>query len=41
MTIKQAVPENMDIKDNSAVNRGFYDVLWSETHLERPDRFNT
>lgn len=27
--------------DINAVNRDFYDVLWSETHLERPDRFNT
>lgn len=27
--------------DSKAVNRGFYDVLWSETHLERPERFNT
>lgn len=27
--------------DSNAANRGFYDVLWSETHLERPDRFNT
>lgn len=29
------------MRDSNAANRGFYDVLWSETHLERPDRFNT
>lgn len=27
--------------DSNGVNRDFYDLLWSETHLERPDRFNT
>jgi len=27
--------------DSKAVNRGFYDALWSESHLERPERFNT
>ncbi len=26
---------------NHATNRDFYDVLWSESHLKRPDRFNT
>jgi SAM-dependent methyltransferase len=29
------------MRDSDTVNRDFYDVLWSETHLERPDRFNT
>lgn len=29
------------MRDSTSVNRDFYDVLWSETHLERPDRFNT
>jgi SAM-dependent methyltransferase len=24
-----------------AANREFYDALWSQAHLERPDRFNT
>jgi SAM-dependent methyltransferase len=24
-----------------AVNRGFYDALWSQSHLQRPNRFNT
>lgn len=29
------------MRDSTSVNRDFYDALWSETHLERPDRFNT
>jgi SAM-dependent methyltransferase len=29
------------MRDSNGVNRNFYDLLWSETHLERPDRFNT
>ena len=31
----------VNMRDSTAANRNFYDVLWSETHLERPDRFNT
>jgi SAM-dependent methyltransferase len=27
--------------DSTAINRGFYDVLWSQSHLKRPERFNT
>ena len=27
--------------DSKTVNREFYDVLWGETHLERPERFNS
>ncbi|MBC7961750.1 MAG: class I SAM-dependent methyltransferase [Steroidobacteraceae bacterium] len=27
--------------DSNAANRNFYDTLWSETHLKRPDCFNT
>lgn len=27
--------------DSTAVNRNFYDALWSGTELARPDRFNT
>lgn len=29
------------MRDSNDVNRDFYDLLWSETHLERPERFNT
>jgi len=29
------------MRDSTVVNRDFYDVLWSESHLQRPDRFNT
>lgn len=35
------IPGNLNMRDSKAANREFYDVLWSETHLERPDRFNT
>lgn len=31
----------VNMRDSNAANRNFYDLLWSETHLERPDRFNT
>ncbi len=27
--------------DSTAANRDFYDALWSESRLERPERFNT
>jgi SAM-dependent methyltransferase len=27
--------------NSTTINREFYDVLWSETRLTRPDRFNT
>src|SRR5437773_11204851 len=27
--------------DIVAINRDFYDALWSKAHLERPERFNT
>jgi len=29
------------MRDSNAVNRDFYDVLWSDTHLIQPERFNT
>ncbi|MDU0460251.1 MAG: class I SAM-dependent methyltransferase [Geobacteraceae bacterium] len=29
------------MRDSVAVNRDFYDLLWSGSDLERPDRFNT
>lgn len=29
------------MRDSSAVNRDFYDLLWSQSELQRPDRFNT
>ncbi len=29
------------MQDNEASNRDFYDLLWSDTDLIRPDRFNT
>ncbi len=29
------------MSDSNAINRDFYDVLWSESHLEQADRFNT
>src|SRR5213594_2933762 len=27
--------------DVAAINRSFYDALWSRAHLQRPERFNT
>lgn len=29
------------LSDITAVNRKFYDALWSRAHLQRPNRFNT
>lgn len=29
------------MQNSNAVNRDFYDVLWSESQLTRPERFNT
>ncbi|MBI1921724.1 MAG: class I SAM-dependent methyltransferase [Geobacter sp.] len=34
-------PGNLNTRDSNAINRDFYDALWSESRLERPDRFNT
>ncbi|MDF3056469.1 MAG: methyltransferase type 11 [Rariglobus sp.] len=28
-------------RDLTAINRDFYDALWTETYVERPERFNT
>jgi SAM-dependent methyltransferase len=28
-------------RDVAAINRTFYDALWSKAHLERPNKFNT
>ena len=36
--MKNKPPTSRDIV---AINRQFYDALWSKAHLERPDRFNT
>ena len=30
-----------DVRDMEAVNRAFYDALWSDSTLQAPDRFNT
>jgi SAM-dependent methyltransferase len=38
---RQNATRNINMRDSTAVNRNFYDVLWSESHLKRPDRFNT
>lgn len=32
---------NLNMRNSNAVNRDFYDALWSESQLKRPDRFNT
>jgi SAM-dependent methyltransferase len=29
------------MSDSKAVNRDFYDILWSQSQLQRPERFNT
>lgn len=29
------------MQDSNSINRDFYDVLWSQSRLTRPDRFNT
>lgn len=37
----QSNPGNPNMRDNNAINRDFYDLLWSGSRLERADRFNT
>ena len=39
--MQQNFTRNLNMQDSIAVNRGFYDVLWADSHLMRPDRFNT
>jgi SAM-dependent methyltransferase len=39
--MKRTIPGNPNMPDNNAINRGFYDLLWSGSRLERADRFNT
>lgn len=39
--MRRIIVRRVNMRNSSTVNRDFYDVLWSETHLERPDRFNT
>jgi SAM-dependent methyltransferase len=31
----------MTARDLATINREFYDALWSQTYVERPERFNT
>jgi SAM-dependent methyltransferase len=31
----------MSARDIATINREFYDALWSQTYVERPERFNT
>jgi SAM-dependent methyltransferase len=40
-TMQHNISGNLNKRDTYEVNRGFYDLLWSDTHLTRPDRFNT
>jgi len=40
-TMQRNISGNLNKRETYEVNRGFYDVLWSDTHLTRPDRFNT
>lgn len=35
------IADNLNMRDSNATNRNFYDLLWSESHVQRPDRFNT
>lgn len=37
----QNAGRSRSMRDSSVINRDFYDVLWSESHLKQPDRFNT
>jgi SAM-dependent methyltransferase len=39
--MQRKLPRNLNMRDSNAINRDFYDVLWSESHLKRPERFNT
>jgi len=41
MPTQPNITRNLNMRDNTATNRDFYDVLWSESHLKRPERFNT
>jgi SAM-dependent methyltransferase len=41
MQMLRNITRNMNMPDSRTVNRNFYDLLWSGSRLERPDRFNT
>ncbi len=32
---------DVPVRDLTTINRDFYDALWAETYVERPERFNT
>ena len=38
---RHVVSPVVPLRDLTAVNRDFYDALWTETYVERPERFNT
>ena len=39
--MQRDIPGNLNTRDSNAINRDFYDALWAESRLERPERFNT
>jgi SAM-dependent methyltransferase len=39
--MQRNITGNLNMRDSNAVNRDFYDVLWSEANLKQPDHFNT
>lgn len=34
-------PPSASLRDLTEINREFYDALWTDTYVERPERFNT
>jgi SAM-dependent methyltransferase len=36
-----AEPPSVPLRDLTEINREFYDALWADTYVERPERFNT
>lgn len=39
--MQQNITRGQIMQNSNTINRDFYDVLWSESRLTRPDRFNT
>jgi len=39
--MQRSITESLSLQNSNAINRDFYDLLWSESQLVRPERFNT
>ncbi len=39
--MQRNITGNLNMRESNAANLDFYNVLWSESHLKRPESFNT